>query len=148
MQVIFNDDEYDRIVHNSLPDMGEDHCAFIVKDNCTAQGRPGICLSWVSMTDNGPKRVQMVLTVRNFLQAATVIAGKYTYLLDREWPSGDAPQQLSGHHKGVGWNAIFMEKTYVIHTENNTLGFATSEESVEVVARGIIEAAEQKGANE
>lgn len=134
MKLMFDDAEFDRVVHNSLPDMGEQHLAFVIKENATEAGNPAMCITFVSMTDSGPKRVQCVITVKNFLQAFGGLWGRYEYLTDREWAPKEAVKAMSGHEDGVGWNAVMVEQAYLISCENGAMGLATTEASCRKVA--------------
>lgn len=139
MQVLFDDAEFDRIVHGSLPHCGEEHFALVVKDNATVGGAPAVCITFVSETAVGPKRVQMVVTARNLIQALSVLVGKYEYLSERKHAPADTAKELSGHFAGVGWNAVFMERMYLVVVENGLTGIAATEDDARAVAKGLCE---------
>lgn len=133
MRIIFDDAEFDRVVHNSLPECGEEHFAIVCKDHATAQGNAAACITFISMTEAGPKRVQIVVTVRNLLQAFGAVAARYPLMQERQWAPPETPKELSGHVDGVGWDALFMEQMYFIQCENGATGMAATEET----ARGL-----------
>lgn len=139
MRIIFDDDEFDRVIRNSLSDGDPSHQAFIIKENATVNGRPGICISFISYVGRTPHRVQTVMPLREFLIAVSSIAGKYEYLLEAEWPKKDDPTiKRGGHIDGVAWDAVQLERCWIVSAENGKTGVATTEPEIEHIAKMLI----------
>lgn len=121
MRVIFDDDEFDRVVHGSLPEHGPEHAAVVVKENATEGGNPLVCVTQVARAPDGTDyRFQTVFTARILIEVAAAVAGRFAHLglgkpLEME---DDAPETLSETHRGVGWDAIRVPDAYVLAIEN------------------------------
>lgn len=80
--MLANDAEYDRRVHDALPECGD--VVFVTKDRATVRGRPGVCISFsVRLPDGSIGKVQAVMTGRNFAMVAAAFRGRYGVEGDR-----------------------------------------------------------------
>ena len=140
MLISFDPNQFDQIVRGSLPDCGEEHLGVLVKENATPGGHPAACITFVSMTENGPRRVQIVVTVRLLLNVLVALRGKFAYLEEPMELPAKSPLQLSGHFAGVGWNAVIVDRVYLVAVEGNPIGLAKSEAEARAVAEGTIKA--------
>ena len=141
MQLIFDGQEFDRVVHGSLPCGSENDAAIVCKDEATQNGKPCVCITFIAGTpSDGPRRVQLVITARTLLTLAAGIAGKYSHVEGLTNPiplPPNAPQTLRGSVKGIGYDAVLMERVYLFHMEGHAgISVATSEFEL----RAIVEA--------
>ena len=141
MLISFDPAQFDAIVQRSLPDCGEEHFGVLIKEDATSGGHPAACISFVSMTDNGPRRVQIVVTMRLLLNLLTALRKKYAYLEDAMEMPANSPNQISGHFSGIGWNAVIVDRVYLVAIEGAPwVGLAKSEGEARAVAEGTIKA--------
>lgn len=78
-----------------------------------------------------------VVTARQFLEAAAAIGGAHPGCGERSWPEMPPGSILSGVHRGVKWQAILMEKMYLVTAECAKGSVQIAAE--EFAARGLAE---------
>ncbi len=104
-------------------------CRIITKANGTVEGRA------IVMLVAGDTHI--VLTARNFMDAAYAILGAHPGSTERSFPGTESGAMLSGVHRGVGWQAVHMEHIYVVTVEGSP---GVSLAGDEATAKGLAEA--------
>lgn len=111
-------------------------------DDGTKEGEPAVAVSFpVHMPNGKTYNAVKVVTVRNFLDAASGIAGKYPKQLERRWPTKEVGHTIKGEHRGMKFEALLMEKFYIVSIKGlkGQIAIAGSETDVPAVANGMID---------
>lgn len=122
--------EFDRVVaaghriHNDWK--------LVVKENATEAGKPAVAIAVGNQV--------LVVTVRNFLEAAAVLQGKFPSASDRAMPTLPAGSVLEGNHAGKNWRAILVEKIYIVQVDGaEGISLAGDEQNAELLAKTMAE---------
>lgn len=77
--LINKQDEYQKVLDGSLPDLGD--AVIITKDGATVEGQPAVMIAFtVRMPDGSFKVVQTVTTLKLFLTVADTLKATYNWL--------------------------------------------------------------------
>lgn len=139
MKVIFDDAEFSRVIKGSAGSVDASEVAVVVREHGTEQGNPVAAFTFLVRTENGPLRVQATSTVRSFLLLAAALRGKFEHL-DLEAPvplPENAPKTIRGIVDGVGYDAVLMERVYLVHADGSGIGIATTEAEIPVIAKAL-----------
>ena len=132
--------DFDAALQGTLQDYG--NAVFISKANGTESGLPAVLIGFtVRLPDGTDRRVQTVVTGRILVAVAQALCGANPSLGRPPLLGAKPGESRHGIHAGVGWDAICVEKCWLITTEkSDRVGFAFEDAEVESVARGIIDA--------
>lgn len=131
---------YDSALFGTLQQAGDP--SFISKDNATKGGNPMLLITFpVKLPDGSIRQAQAAMTVRNFLQTAAGIVGKYPAQNEREWPRKEVGNIEKGEYRGFKYEALLMEKFYLVSVKGipGAVSIAGSEDHVPVLAKGTID---------
>lgn len=114
----------------TCPTTRHDDFVIATKRDGTVGGMPILIIS--------SEGVGLIFTVRNFLEMAAVIAATYPECEERTRPKMPPGNVIRGVHRGVQWEAVLMEKFYVIGAKCPGGGISIAGSEAEV--RGLAEA--------
>ena len=130
---------FDKSVSRGLAEGGD--LTIVTKDNATQKGNPAACITFTVRTRDGRiDRAQAVVTVRNLLDALHSLMGRYSHLANATPHDGKPGERLSGHHRGIGFDAASMKEVWLISIEEfNGIAIGKSRDEAQAVARTLID---------
>ena len=134
-----NGEEFDRALKNTLPDTGD--VSVITKSDGTPKHRAIVLIKFPCQLPDGTLAMaQTVMTAREFLGAANVIRGAHPGTEERDYSDEKVGHTVSGMHSGIGYNAVMIERVYMISIEGfEGIAIAATEDEVRAVAKQTIE---------
>lgn len=123
----------------------DEHLHVFTKSDGTAAHRPVVALVFaVPLPDGSMAAACLTVTGREFMHAATAIHANHPGCGDRDLPAWlnpeDIPQVVNASYRGVGYNAMPLEKIFLLNVEGaNTVSWAGSEAEAHSIAKQIID---------
>lgn len=132
-------DTFDKVVASGLPEGGD--LTIVTKDNATREGNPAACLTFTVQTRNGQlDRAQIVVTVRNLLDALHALMGRYSHLANAKEHDGKPGEHLLGRHRGVGFDAVSMPNVWLVTIEQfDGIAIGKTRQEAHAVAQAMID---------
>lgn len=130
---------FDAALQDTLP--SGNHTRIITKSQGTAGGNPIVLIGFDVQVDGRRYRAQQIVTAREFLRAAVAIAACHPGLDGPLTPDAPVGHKLSAKHRGVGYDAILVERVYLVSIEGGRgLVVASNELEVHALAQHAIDA--------